>query len=378
MTLDARVSSLIKQIYTAGEDPRAWDDVAVQLLQILECQAGIATLVRLPGMQLLSCRVYEPRAAGADDSQGGYPEHYADDPCVVWASINPHARFCDSRELLSANADFDHPFARWTKSRLQASHWYTGFSSPENGPTFFLSAYFSETSGDRLEEAHHVFRTVFDHMECALRLGRQPSVDASARALIRLNPDGAIQQLSKGADALLAQPGPIRLAERRLAVGSPTEQKLLDQALARAGTGSTDHGPTAVHLGNEQGRPWITVVRPVYECFGPFGKVNQQIQVEVFDRIPAIGRLDIVQSLFNLTGRELQILRLLSEGHSIDSLSACLEVSRNTTRAHLRSIYAKTRTNSQAELMQLCAGLSAAASADLAPSSATSTFVNQG
>ena len=375
MTLDSRVSSLIKQIYTAGEDPRAWDDVSVQLLQIMGCQAGIATLVRLPGMQLLSCRVYEPRTDGADGREGGYPDHYADDPCLVWASINPHMRFCDSREILSASPGFEHPFARWTKARLNASHWYTGFSSSEETPTFFLSAFFGQDSGEQLDEAHEVFRTVFDHMDCALRLGRQPSVNSSARALIRLDAEGAVQQLSRGADALLAQPGPLRMAGGKLAVTCPIEQQRFERALARAGSGSfADTGPAAVHLGNEHGRPWITVVRPVYECFGPFGRVNRQIQVELFDRVPAIGRLDIVQSLFNLTGRELQVLRLLSEGHSIDSASACLTVSRNTTRTHLRSIYAKTRTNSQTELMQLCAGLSAAASVDVA--SATSSIVN--
>ena len=379
MTIDARVSALIKKIYMAGEDPQAWDDVAVSLLQIIGCQAGIATLVRLPRMQLLSCRVYAPRVAGLEDGTDGYPEHYADDPCLVWASINPHARFCDSRELLSANPDFAHPFARWARSRLQAEQWYTGFSSSEDAPTFFLSAYFGEQSNDRMDEAGAIFRTIFDHMDCALQLGRQPSVDVSARALIRLSSEGAVQQLSRGADALFKQRGPLRIDGTSLATNCVVEQKNLEQALALASAANTaSPGPTAVHLASDHGRPWIAVVRPVYECFGPFGKVNQQIQVEVFDRVPTIGRLDIVQSLFNLTGRELQVLRLLSEGHSIDSSSACLAVSRNTTRAHLRSIYTKTRTGSQTELMQLCAGLSAAASADIAQPARSSTIVNQG
>lgn len=377
MTIDGPVSALIKQIYTAGEDPGAWDEVSVRLLQIMGCQAGIATLVRLPGMQLLSCRVYAPRAADIDDSDGGYPDHYAEDPCLVWASINPHARFCDSREILSANTAFEHPFARWTRARLHAAHWYTGFSAGDAGPTFFLSAYFGEEAGEDLNDAHQVFRTIFDHMDCALRLGRQPSVDVSARALIRLGADGTVQTLSKGAQSLLDQPGPLRIADGRLAVLCPKEQVQLDQALSQASaTSASNPGPTAVHVGNNQGRPWIAVVRPVYECFGPFGKVNQQVQIEVFDRVPAIGRLDIVQSLFNLTGRELQVLRLLSEGHSIDSSSACLNVSRNTTRAHLRAIYTKTRASSQSELMQLCAGLSAAANADSLPSPRTSPTVN--
>ena len=56
----------------------------------------------------------------------------------------------------------------------------------------------------------------------------------------------------------------------------------------------------------------------------------------------------------------MQVLGSLTEGHSIDSSSARMGVSRNTTRAHLRSIFVKTKTSSQLELIQLCAGLTSA------------------
>jgi DNA-binding CsgD family transcriptional regulator len=106
------------------------------------------------------------------------------------------------------------------------------------------------------------------------------------------------------------------------------------------------------------------VVRPVTENFGLLGTLRRSVEVEILDQAQAAGRLDVIQSLFELTGRELQVLRLLGQGHSIDSLSAMIEISRNTTRAHLRSIFSKTRTNSQTELLQLCGSLSNVAAPD--------------
>jgi DNA-binding CsgD family transcriptional regulator len=54
-------------------------------------------------------------------------------------------------------------------------------------------------------------------------------------------------------------------------------------------------------------------------------------------------------------------VRLLADGHSIESLAACMDISPNTAKTHMRAIFAKTQTSRQSELMHLCAGLSESA-----------------
>jgi DNA-binding CsgD family transcriptional regulator len=44
---------------------------------------------------------------------------------------------------------------------------------------------------------------------------------------------------------------------------------------------------------------------------------------------------------YNLTARELDVLRLLAEGHVDARIAQCLVVSQRTVNTHLRSIYAK-------------------------------------
>jgi DNA-binding CsgD family transcriptional regulator len=359
MSLDTGVSELIKRIYSAGDDRSAWDAVLVETFQLVGACAGVASLVDFNQMRVQHYRLYGPQQNG--HASDAYAERFPDDPVFKWAANNPGARYCDSRATLAHDQYREHPFVEWASSTLGSAFWYSGCAAPANGLTFCAAAHFTGEQQDRAEDFER-FQLIFDHMECAMRLGKRGFSAESARALIRLGDDGGVEQVSKGAERLLSDRPAVVVTKGRVLAAAPEQQKLIDRALNRVlPKRNRVPRPTAVMLKREHGRPWIVVFRPVAEDFGAFGKVHRQVDVELLDRIPEIAGLDVVQSLFDLTGRELQVLRLLMQGHSIDSLSATIEISRNTTRAHLRSIYTKTRTNSQAELMHLCGSLGNAA-----------------
>ncbi len=48
---------------------------------------------------------------------------------------------------------------------------------------------------------------------------------------------------------------------------------------------------------------------------------------------------------YNLTEREVEVLQLLSKGHSTKVISGKLDIAFNTVRSHLRNIYAKLHVN---------------------------------
>jgi len=359
MSLDTRVSELIKRIYSAAGDTAAWDSVMMGLFRAVGSSAGIASLIELQEMQLHRCRIYGPQHYGYCIE--GYAERYREDPTLSWVAGKPEARFCDSRATMGREEYLKHPFVDWASTTLGSSYWYAGCSAPTSGINFCLSAHFGHDH-EASDDDFALFRLLFDHVECAMRLANRGFSEESARALIRLDDQGRVEQLSRGAQRMLQDRPVLRLDNDRINISGRLQQRMIDRALEQVTPkGARSGKPTAVQIKHEHGRPWIIVFRPVAEIYGPFGSVNRKVDVEMLDRVPAMARLDVVQSLFDLTGRELQVLRLLSQGHSIDSLSASIEVSRNTTRAHLRSIYAKTKTSSQSELMQLCSGLSSAA-----------------
>ena len=55
--------------------------------------------------------------------------------------------------------------------------------------------------------------------------------------------------------------------------------------------------------------------------------------------------------LYDLSAREMEVLRLLLEGRRVSSISRALEVSPHTTRNHLKSIFRKVGVHSQDELI---------------------------
>ncbi|WP_101759710.1 helix-turn-helix transcriptional regulator [Oceanicoccus sp. KOV_DT_Chl] len=61
----------------------------------------------------------------------------------------------------------------------------------------------------------------------------------------------------------------------------------------------------------------------------------------------------ILSQLFNLTAAESRLALLLANGLSLDEAVAKQNISRNTGRAHLRSIFAKTEVKQQTQLVSL-------------------------
>jgi len=234
------------------------------------------------------------------------------------------------------------------------------YSKPEDDLSFSFSIHFPADQGPGDPEALRLFRMMFDHMECAVRLGRRPFNIDSHRSLILLDSSGEVRHLSAGAERMLRPGGALWVESRRLMTVGAIQQARLDRAIAvtlntvRVGT-----RPQALELHPANGRRLIVVLRPMLSSYGPFGQVRCELMVEVHDGLPKIGSVHLLQSLFDLTGRELQVVRLLADGHSIDSLAASMDISPNTARTHMRAIFAKTRTSRQSELMQLSAGLGA-------------------
>jgi DNA-binding CsgD family transcriptional regulator len=61
--------------------------------------------------------------------------------------------------------------------------------------------------------------------------------------------------------------------------------------------------------------------------------------------------------LFDLTPAELRIMELISEGRTRGAVASDLSIAPATVKVHLRSIFRKTSTTRQPELVRLIRGL---------------------
>jgi DNA-binding CsgD family transcriptional regulator len=66
--------------------------------------------------------------------------------------------------------------------------------------------------------------------------------------------------------------------------------------------------------------------------------------------------LQLLVKRFDFTPRETEVLQAIVELRGVPQVSALLGISQRTAKAHLHSVFAKTGTNRQADLIRLVAG----------------------
>jgi DNA-binding NarL/FixJ family response regulator len=88
----------------------------------------------------------------------------------------------------------------------------------------------------------------------------------------------------------------------------------------------------------------IDAIREVHDGGAPMSPDIARRVVTMFQRIAPPRH-----SPADLTPRELEVLRLLAEGHSYKTAADALDVSLDTLRSHIRSIYDKLHVHSKSE-----------------------------
>lgn len=361
MSLDEGLSRLIRNIYRAGDDGAEWDRIGEEILSQTGACAGLRTAVDLASGEFADFRFFGSEGSLVADAFEEYPNISDRDPSLRWAIEHPYAGFCASDVAVGGEEYLRNEFVRWNKAHLGATHWYVCYSPPGQGFSHSLSIHVPASQGAANADQIAKLHMLFDHMDCATWLQRQPREEDDDGVWLLMDRSGKVSLKSVGADAMLAAADGLTLRDGCLVALDPTGQKALERCLSLVGCGlETGAGPAALWIDRPSGRhAWLVTVRPLTLGFAGLAKTTAGFHVQVVEPRPALGASSSLTHLFDLSPREADVLDLLARGHSIESLAKTLRISLNTARVHLRSIFAKTRTGRQSELLQLCAQLSA-------------------
>lgn len=88
----------------------------------------------------------------------------------------------------------------------------------------------------------------------------------------------------------------------------------------------------------------LEFIREAYEGGAPMSPEIAQKVIALFRQIAPLPRTD-----YQLTPQETRLLKLLSDGYSYQSAAGQLNISVNTVRNYIRSIYEKLHVNSKSE-----------------------------
>ena len=239
-----------------------------------------------------------------------------------------------------------------------------------DGPATFVTLR-EKRLGPYSDEDLTFLRALLPHMSRALQLyGRMLSADTERRALadsldrlstglLLLDAAGRVLFANRAVQEMASQNDGLRLQPDGLAAAVAAETAALRQLIARAALTTNGKGlhPGGAMLISRPSlrRSFAVSVSPVpKEAIVPGLRGSAAVAVFVLDP-EALGEPDgaLLERLYGLTPAESRVAAALLNGHDLRAAASELGVSYHTARAQAKSIFSKTGTRGQSDLIRL-------------------------
>ena len=359
MSLDEGLSRFIGRLYEAVYDEEDWRAVMRELMVRTGSRIAFVTSVDLENSEFSRSFFYAPEESCVEVGMREYAEEtYLSDPSLAWASANPHAGMCESELILPRSEYLSDPYIKWQKARFGTTHWRVMYTEPRDRFSFALSLHPPQDAEPPSQELRPLHRMLFEHMERALRLvARPPDFSRDAGAIFALDGHGRIIAQSDRAAELIAKADGLNCDSGHLVASDPKTANSLKAAIKSAiGAHVTGGAGAGLKVRRPSGGPdWLVLTSPYPRFLEhlPVPAPAAIVRVVEMESNPVLGAEQA--EIFELTHREIEIATALLGGHSIESLSAKLGMSRNTARVHLQALFKKTGTNRQSDLVRILA-----------------------
>ena len=356
--------NLIGQVYDAALDEKLWARLAPEIAATFDSTSTAVFTVGEGSAYYLSATANQEEALRRE-----YEEYYHQ--VDVWAEGGAKdrlGRVFSSQEILSdpefEKTEICQDFCR----RIEVFHMIgsvfpigndeiaaIGIHRPQGGVTY------SDKDKQRVAQ-------FLPHLQRALQIRRRlidpaikqlAALDALERpgtAILIASRDGRMLYANRNADDLLRAGVGIAVIAGRLATGHRATTDRL-AALIRgavdtaAGSGASPGGALAIE--REDRLPLTVLVAPFRPARDGFGAAVPAAIVFIRDPESPTPMILALRGLFGLTPAEACIAGMLAEGRAIDDIASRQGITRNTVRVHLKSIFAKTGTARQAQLVAL-------------------------
>lgn len=368
MPSESLVLSLIAGIYDAAGDPQLWP---VFLEQFAEAVGGVATLMFLYDVKGHDGNVAATVRLDPEDLRK-YGEHYIQvdqwgiqgSHLISTGNVVTGQMLCPDRVL--EQSEFYNDFLR----PMDAFHEFCGFVSEEESVVSIISSLRPRQAGPFGEEELRLLRVLLPHLQRAFQLhqrivGLQRKADSAAEALDRLrmgflvaDTAGRILTLNRVAAAILEQNDGLRISRKTLHARRTKEANrlrglILEVAATGSGHGFESGGMMTVPRpsGRRAFEILVTPLRP-----GVLTPVQREQAAAIFlidpENQPEPNDQALIR-LFGLTPAQARLAKLLIQGKSLKQAAEEFCLSRNTVRSQLQSVFDKTGTTRQGELVSL-------------------------
>lgn len=189
----------------------------------------------------------------------------------------------------------------------------------------------------------------------------ETTLDQLTSALVMIDATGKTVFVNTGARLILDRSDGICLKNGRLTAQSISENARLREIEVKAiltCNGKTATSPGAMLVSRNAGRPLQLVASPLRTVIGTMPcKAVAVIFISDPDQRPA-APVEVLRILFGLTRAESRLAISLLDGNSLSESADLINVGQETVRSQVKSIFQKTGTRRQGELVRLLAGVS--------------------
>jgi DNA-binding CsgD family transcriptional regulator len=176
--------------------------------------------------------------------------------------------------------------------------------------------------------------------------------------LILISDTGRILLANRAADDILRAADGLRVDRGELSAATPSitaRLRALFHAAVRTSRGETQDSSTRMTLPRRSGRRPLSILvapLPVHRVVLTGNGAAAAVFVTHPDRMVVLDA-QAIRGLFGLTAAESDLVRCLVAGFSVHQAAAHLGLREQTLRTRLKTVFQKTNTNRQAELVRL-------------------------
>jgi DNA-binding CsgD family transcriptional regulator len=205
-----------------------------------------------------------------------------------------------------------------------------------------------------LQTALHLRRRFLDLT--ARNCSMESALDLMEYGIVLLNDRACVLHMNHSAEALLRKSDGLRFQDGHIECTSRSESELLHsliEASIEAAKGRTLKAGRSILVSRRRLRPLSVTAVPLRESAAP--RLLQATTALFWydpDSQPT-PPLDLLRQAYGLTPAEARLALVLTQGHSLKEAAHLCGVTHNTAKSQLKSVFAKTNVQRQAQLVRL-------------------------
>jgi DNA-binding CsgD family transcriptional regulator len=365
----ANLDKLVDLAYSAAIDGALWRDWTEELIEQLGSPGALFYVIDPNRFDM--CRNH----LCFRDRDNDYIEReyhagpVADDPQMHRVCAVKRSEIYVDTDHVNVEDPRTQNYLAWQEATCGTRHHITASVVLPNGLEAGVSVHFAAHQGVPNETVRNEMRALFPHFARSLRLGfwHAESIQQSwwdglskgeSRALVLLDDAGCVLRSTAAAETVFRRNDGLSVWAGLIKCDDPTSDQQLKRAVSRACDrwNATASGVCVQRA--HASRPYSVSAYPLVERRRFLVPHGAAALLTIDD--PSTDARELAahhKEMLSFSAREGQVADLLLNGHSLASLAFSLGISEHTARSHLKSLFEKTHTSRQSELLSFLARL---------------------